>query len=191
VGALLALTPLLVSPLATVITQYQAWLATTTGTAILRGESLLGILATWFRYTGPNWPVQVMGLAALLLPVVRWRGAGADPRFRRLVLASVLVFVVIFNHQAESPSYVIATSGIGIWAVTEGAPWRIALALAALILVSLVATSLVPWHYRHDVLRAYSIQAVPCVACWIGMQVDLWRVGATARGTVPGGSPPA
>jgi len=184
-GATLALTPMLVSAPAVVVAQYRSWLTTTTATSTLRGESVLGILNTWFQYAGPNWPVQAAGLVALLLPVLARRHLGVDTRFRRLFLASLLVFVVIFNHQAESPSYVIATCGIGIWAVTEGGRWRVALALLTLFLVSLVATSLVPWHYRHDLLRAYSIQAVPCLVCWIGIQRDLWRSGATDPRTGP------
>ncbi|HWH02785.1 MAG TPA: glycosyltransferase family 87 protein, partial [Gemmatimonadales bacterium] len=184
-GALLALTPLLVTTPSALAAQYHAWFTTTTTTSVLRGESVLGILGTWFGYAGPNWPVQVVGLVALLGPVVMLRNAARDPGFRRLFLCSLLVFVVIFNHQAESPSYVIATAGIGIWAVTLGERWRVVLALLTLLLVSLVATSLVPWHYRHDVLRAYSVQAVPCLLCWIGIQVDLWRTSLTGPRTAP------
>jgi hypothetical protein len=191
VGVVLALAPMLVSAPSVVAAQYRSWLTTTTVAGALRGESLLGILATWFRYSGPNWPVQVAGLTALLLPVLLGRAAGASARVRRLFLSSLLVFVVIFNHQAESPSYVIATAGIGIWAATEGGRWRVALALLSLLFVSLVATSLVPWRYRHDVLRAYSLQAVPCLLCWIGIQVDLWRSGATGLRTGPAESLPA
>lgn len=184
-GALLALTPLLVTAPSTLVAQYHAWLTTTTTTSVLRGESLLGILGTWFGYAGPNWPVQLAGLVTLLAPVLLLRRAARHPEFRRLFLCSLLVFVVIFNHQAESPSYVIATAGIGIWAVTFGERWRVVLAILTLVLVSLVATSLVPWHYRHDVLRAYSVQAVPCLLCWIGIQADLWRMRATGPRTAP------
>lgn len=190
-GVLLSLAPLLVSAPAVVAAQYHTWLTTTTTTSVLRGESVLGLLATWFGYAGPNWPAQLTGLVVLLAPVIVRRGAASDPAFRRLFLSSVLVFVVIFNHQAESPSYVIATAGIGIWAVTLEERWRVALAVLTLVFVSLVSTSLVPWHYRHDVLRAYSIQAVPCLLAWIGMQRDLWRNALTDRRTAPAVRPPA
>ncbi|HYK12086.1 MAG TPA: glycosyltransferase family 87 protein [Gemmatimonadales bacterium] len=184
-GTLLALTPLIVSTPSTVAAQYHAWLTTTTTTSVLRGESVLGMLGTWFAYDGPNWPVQLAGLVILMAPVIALRDAARAAEFRRLVLCSVLVFVVIFNHQAESPSYVIATTGIGIWAVSLGERWRVALAILTLVLVSLVATSLVPWHYRHDVLRAYSVQALPCLICWLGIQMDIWRMGLRDRRTEP------
>jgi len=44
-------------------------------------------------------------------------------------LASLLVFVVIFNHQAERPSFVIAATGAAIWFV-ESPRDRLRLALA-------------------------------------------------------------
>lgn len=191
VGAVLALAPMLVTSPALWLAHYGAWLGRTSTTSVLRGESLLGILATWFRFSGPNWPVQLIGLLVLLAPATARRRLAGDARFRRLFLCSLLVFVVIFNHQAESPSYVIATTGIGIWAVTEAGVWRVSLALLTLVLVSLVATSLVPWHYRHDLLRAYSLQAVPCVLSWAGMQWDLWTASPTGRQSASDGTLPA
>ncbi|HEX4633865.1 MAG TPA: glycosyltransferase family 87 protein, partial [Gemmatimonadales bacterium] len=77
VGVGLALTPLLVSPPAVVGAQYHAWLTTTTSAGVLRGESLLGILATWFGYAGPNWPVQLAGALTLVAPLVVLRHAAA------------------------------------------------------------------------------------------------------------------
>lgn len=189
-GVLLALTPLLINTPSVLAAQYHAWLTTTTVTSVLRGESVLGILGTWFGYAGSNWPVQLVGLIVLLAPVIALRDAARAPEFRALFLSSLLVFVVIFNHQAESPSYVIATTGIGIWAVTLGQRWRVVLAILTLVLVSLVTTSLVPWHYRHDVFRAYSVQAVPCLLSWLGMQIDLWTKFRAPR-TAPTAGPPA
>ena len=175
VGLGLALVPLLVTTPTLMVHQYQWWLVRTTETAILRGQSLLGILSTWFGYAGPNWPVQLAGMLALLAPlVIRWRSI-TDAGFRLLFLSSLLVFVVVFNHQAESPSYVIATTGVGVWVATRPpASWRYALALLALVMVSLATTSLVSAEVRSSVVRAYSLQAVPCVLCWLAIQGELW-----------------
>ena len=155
--------------------QYQWWLGRTTETATLRGQSLLGILTTWFGYGGPNWPVQLAGMLVLLSPLVMRRRFITDAGFRLLFLSSLLVFVVVFNHQAESPSYVVATMGIGIWVATRPpASWRYALALLSLVLVSLATTSLVTAELRSSVIRAYSLQTVPCVLSWLAIQYELW-----------------
>lgn len=175
VGLGLAALPLLVTSPARLVQQYHGWLARTAATDMLRGQSLLGILATWFGYGGSNWPVQLVGTLALLAPLaIRWRSI-TDAGFRLLFLSSVLVFVVVFNHQAESPSYVIATTGVGVWVATRPpAWWRYGLALLALLLVSLATTSLISAEVRHAVVRAYSLQAVPCVLCWLAIQGELW-----------------
>jgi hypothetical protein len=175
VGLALALVPLLVTTPTLMVHQYQWWLARTTETATLRGQSLLGILTTWFGYAGPNWPVQLVGVLALLAPLALRRDAITDAGFRLLFLSSLLIFVVVFNHQAESPSYVIATTGIGVWVATRPpASWRYVLAMLALIMVSLAATSLITAEIRSSVVRAYSLQAVPCVLCWLAIQGEIW-----------------
>ena len=46
--------------------------------------------------------------------VRRW----GDADFRLRFLCSLLVFLVIFNHRSESPSFVIAMAGIAIWFVS-------------------------------------------------------------------------
>jgi len=48
------------------------------------------------RVSWPNWPVQLFGVLALLLPLTR-RDRWPDPSFRLGYLASLLVFVVIFK----------------------------------------------------------------------------------------------
>jgi len=91
-------------------------------------------------------------------------------------LSSLLIYVVIFNHQAESASYVLATTGIGVWFATAPRErWRDMLVAATLLLVSVAATSLVPSQLRHDILRGYALQAAPCFACWLAIQRELWR----------------
>lgn len=168
--------PLLVTSPAMLAQQYRWWAAETTRDTALHGTSVMGILATWFRVPWPNWPTQVVGTLALLAPLALRRPRWTEPGFRLLYLSSLLIFVVIFNHQAESASYVLAMTGIGVWFATAPRErWRDALVAATLLLVSVAATSLVPFAVRHDLFRAYALQAAPCFACWLAMQRELWR----------------
>jgi len=97
------------------------------------------ILSDWFGSAAPNWTIQLAGTLLLLLPVALRRDQWADGRFRQLFLCSLLVFLVIFNHQAESPSFVIATCGIAIWYVSSPSPrewWRTALLAFSVLTVA-------------------------------------------------------
>ena len=151
--------PLLVTSPALLAQQYRWWAAETTRDAALHGTSVMGILATWLGVSWPSWPVQVAGTVALLAPLALRRARWPDPGFRLLYLSSLL-----------------ATTGIGVWFATAPRErWRDMLVAATLLLVSVAATSLVPSHVRHDILRGYALQAAPCFACWLAIQRELWR----------------
>lgn len=111
--AMLALPLVVISP-SMLVSQYRWWLGIESVDALALGASVMRVLHQAFGVDWPNWPVQLCGVAVLLLPLVhrsKWR----DARFRVRYLASLLIFVVIFNHQAERPSFVIAATGAAIW----------------------------------------------------------------------------
>ena len=147
----LALLPLLVTPPSMLMEQYRWWHEVEASDALLRGASVMRILQQTLHVDWPNWPVQAVGVVLLLLPVLhahRW----ADRNFRRSFLASLLVFMVIFNHQAERPSYVIAATGVAIWyAYSSRSAGRLVLVLFSL-------TGLRAWGY---------------LPAWLLMQFDL------------------
>ena len=128
----LLLLPLLVTPASMLVDQYRWWHQIEASDALMRGASVMSMLHQMLHVDWPNWPVQAAGVIVLLLPFLhadRW----ADRSFRRSYLASLLVFVVIFNHQAERPSYVIAATGVAIWyAYSPRDLYRLALVLFSL-----------------------------------------------------------
>ena len=75
-----------------------------------------------FGVSWPNWPVQLAGTVLLMLPLAKWRN-WQFAEFRMRFLCALLVYMVIFNHQSESPSFVIAVTGIAIWFVITPRSW--------------------------------------------------------------------
>ncbi len=140
--AVLFLLPLIVTSPSMLLAQYGWWHDVESSDALERGASVMQMLNQALGVTWPNWPVQLAGTIVLLLPLARreqWRCR----HFRLTYLASLLVFVVIFNHQAERPSFVIAATGVAIWFV-ESPRDRLRLALALLSLTGLLAWGYVP-----------------------------------------------
>ena len=143
VGGLLL--PLLVTSPSVLAAQYASWYrlemidahaSASGGAAGLYGGVMYQIRAL-LGVSWPNWPIQLAGTLVLLAPLVRVR-CWSDTRFRLRFLCSLLVFVVIFNHQVESPSFVIAVTGIAIWFVTsERTALDVALMVGTLLVVSL------------------------------------------------------
>ena len=115
VGLGVALLPLLITSPARLWTQYQSWRNIEASDAQQRWFSVMELLHQWTGASIPNWPVQLAGVLLLLLPLALRRDAWDAPPFRLRYLCSVLLFVVLFNHQAERASYVIAFTGATIW----------------------------------------------------------------------------
>ena len=113
-AAALFLLPLTITSPAMLHAQYDWWRGVETTDAIARGASVMRALHELFRVDWPNWPVQLAGVLMLLAPLLR-RSSWSDIQFRRTYLASLLVFVVIFNHQSETPSFIIAAAGAAVW----------------------------------------------------------------------------
>ena len=91
-----------------------------------------------------------------------------------LLLASLLVFCVLFNHQAESPSYSIAMMGAAIWyAASERTGWRTALLVACVAIVNLGSTDLMPRALYKAYYVPYLLKTVPLIPLWIVMQLEL------------------
>ena len=126
----------------------------------------MGILETWFHLNISKNAVALVGMALFLLPLIHIRKY-QDLSFRFLYLASVLIWVVIFNHKAESPTYIIVTAGIGIWYFSQRQDRvnRILL-IASFFLIEMSVSDLVPAPVRNGFIRPYGIKAVMGIVVW-------------------------
>jgi hypothetical protein len=135
---------------------------------------LMGQFRVWFGVEWPHWPVQLAGLVILLAPVALQRARFGERAFRIQLLASLLVFCVLFNHQAESPSYSIAMIGAAIWyAASERATWRTWLIVACVAIVNLGSTDLLPRSLYRAYYVPYLLKTMPLIPLWIVMQLEL------------------
>jgi hypothetical protein len=124
------------------------------------GISVAGILQSWFGADISKNMITLAGLILLLLPFVqihKYRRYG----FRLLMLCYILIWAVIFNHKAESPTYIIAISGIGIWFFSRRATIiNIILIVLAFIFTSLSSGDLFPRFVRESFIKPYDIKAL-------------------------------
>ena len=175
-GVGVALLPLLVTSPATLMAQYASWRAIEAVDAQMRWFSVMELLHRWTGgFVVLSWPVQLAGVLLLLLPLALRRDRWAEPRFRLLSLCSVLLFVVLFNHQAERASYVIAFTGATLWFVSAPlASWRTALFGLAMLTIPVMST-LVPGAWlKLPTVVLYRL-AFPTLLIWLAVQAALWR----------------
>jgi hypothetical protein len=179
-SVLLLALPLLVTSPAILRAQYASWRALgATDAAIHRGYTVMQMLENVLHQGWPNWPIQLLGVAILLAPVLFQRSRWHEWERRRLYLCSVLVFCVIFNHQAESPTFVVAVSGVAIWfaALTKPSRWEWTLFVSIVVLTILSSSDIMPDAIQRDFFDRYRFKTVPLIVLWIELQRRLWSAG--------------
>lgn len=125
------------------------------------GISVAGWLYSWFGLNQKNLVLLAGAILLLLLPFLSIK-AYKDHSFRMLLLASILIWIVIFNHKAESPTFIIAITGIVIWYFMKPASaFDTFLVMIALVFTSFITTDLFPPEFRLHYVKAYAIKAVP------------------------------
>jgi hypothetical protein len=176
VAAVLVAAPMLVAAPGSLAMQYHQWGAhSSLQSATLRGYSVMEHLHLWLGVNWPNTPVQLVGVGVLLSPLVQLPHWGST-RFRTVFLASVLMFCVLFNHKSESPSFVIALAGIGIWfALSSRSRFDWAVLVVVLIGTVLSASDAMPEVLQQRYFEPYRLKTLPVLLVWIITQVELWR----------------
>ncbi len=157
--------------------QYQSWLTISRSDNTKVGMAWLGgLIELALGRAIPHAPIQGVAVAWVLFTAWLVRSRWTDVALRRLLLASLLIFSVVFNHMAESPSFVIAYAGIGIWwATMPRERWRDALVVLIVLAGSVGGSDLVPKHIRVEWHDRIQLKAIVTLLGWAGVQVDLLR----------------
>ncbi|GAB1418945.1 glycosyltransferase family 87 protein [Bacteroidales bacterium] len=130
------------------------------------GYSVMGWLKAWFSIDIDKNMVVASGALAFMLPFAKIKSY-KDLDFRMLILSSALIWMVIFNHKAESPTFVIAMTGLAIWFVQSPKnTFNILLFAVAFVFVSLSPTDIFPRQLREAFVKPYVMKAFPCILVW-------------------------
>lgn len=172
--ALLLVVPLLVNSPDQLIVQYRSWWRMLSeDLSISDGLSVMGWLKTWFGIAWSKNLVVLTGVILFCLPYARIK-LYQDLTFRLLFLSSVLIWIVIFNHKAESPTFVIAMCGVGIWHFTQQKSiinWI--LVILAFVFTSLSPTDIFPSYVSQHWVKPYVLKAVFCIFIWFKIIYEL------------------
>ena len=175
-GVVLFVAPMIISSPAYVVSQYHEWfvcLVEKNGENLASVAQNISALGMVRRMLGnPEYSdLWLLGPALVLfaLPYLRikqWRNEG----FRMTLLASVLLFTVLFSTGSDSSSYIIAISGVCVWYFA--APWQrgkadIWLLVFVFMLSSMGSSALYPRVIKREYIQAYSLKALPCLIVWL------------------------
>ena len=174
-GALLFVLPMLISSPEYIAGQYYDWFVCLTEKnsenleSIAQNISLLGMV---HRTTGLQFSDLWLILPGMLLFAIPYLRLSQyrHVAFRQTLLASVLMFVVLFSTGSESSGYIIALVGVVIWytaAPWQRGAWDVALLVFVFVLSSLSPSDLFPAYLRREWVQPYALKALPVTVVWL------------------------
>ncbi len=115
-----------------------------------------------------------VGLPLFALPYARIKQY-KNYAFQLMILASTLLFLVLFSSGSESPTYIIAVVGVMIWFFLQKArtPFITGLLIFVIIFTCFSTSDLFPKWVKNDYIIKYSLKAVPCILVWLRVVYEL------------------
>ena len=113
--------------------------------------------------------IIIPGMVLFALPYLRL-SQYRHTAFRQTLLASVLMFCVLFSTGSESSGYIIALVGVVVWytaAPWQRTRWDIALMVFVFVLSSLSPSDLFPAYLRKEWVQPYALKALPVTLVWL------------------------
>jgi hypothetical protein len=171
--------PMLISSPSFIIQAYQDWFHSLTAKSLdnevnlMADISFLGFIR---KTTGIH--INVLygcAFAGMLLLFVLLRFKMYQfKQYRLLILSYVLLCLVLFNTNVESPTYIIGFLGVAIWfTIVEKSTYTYFLLIFAIILTSFSPSDLFPKFIRQQYVIPYALKAVPCILVWIDITYRL------------------
>lgn len=180
-AVILLVLPMLFSSADYVLGQYGQWYETLihknqiNAFAGLQNLSLLGMVR---KISGDPlysdlW-IIVPGMAMFAASYLRI-GQYKNLNFRLMILASVLIFMVIFSSGSENSSHVIAALGVGVWCVASPVRWGW---LQWVLLLSFIfmtfSRSIIGYDLDVKYIVGYSLKVLPFTLIWLRICYELY-----------------
>lgn len=175
--------PMLISSPEYIVNQYQEWyycLIEKNGenlNSLHQNISLLGMVRkiSGLMTYSDLW-LLIPGTLLFAIPYLRF-SQYKNVAFRQTLLASVMMFLVLFSTGSESNGYITPFVGIVIW--YTAAPWKrtnwdIALLIFAFVLSSLSPSDLFPAYLRKEWVQPYALKALPVTLIWFKLCYEMY-----------------
>ena len=94
--------------------------------------------------------------------------------YKLLLFSNLLLCLVLFNTNVESPTFIIAFVGIAIWFVlVQKNNLNLFLFIFAMILTSFSPTDIFPKFIREQYVKPYALKVLSCILIWIDITYRL------------------
>lgn len=116
-----------------------------------------------------------VAFGAFMLGLILLRKSQYDSlTYKLLIFSDLLLCLVLFNTNVESPTFIIAFVGIAIWFIlVEKSNLNLFLFIFAMILTSFSPTDIFPRFLREQYVKPYALKVLPCIFIWIDITFRL------------------
>jgi len=179
---ILFIAPMIISSPGYITGQYHDWyetLVVKNGNNMFSQGTNISLLGLVRKISGCStysdlWLI-IPGLVAFAIPYLRL-GQYSNQAFRQTLLASTLMFTVLFSTGSENSGYIIAVTGVAIWytaAPWKRSKWDIALMVYVFIFCTMAHSDFMPRFIREQWMRPYGLKALPVVIVWLKLCYEI------------------
>jgi hypothetical protein len=175
-AAVLFVLPMLFSSPSFIINTYHDWYPDLQAKNLANATShraymcVMGMISSLFQLKNlSNLVVLIPALLIFGLSYLKIKYR-SNVQYQLLMLASVLIFTVIYSSGSESPTYIIAFIGVAIWFVNLQGPVSVFewfLLVFALLITSFSNSDVIPRYIRVNYIMPYALIALPCLMIWL------------------------
>ncbi len=139
------------------------------------GVSLIGMIHGFGGTFIPPIYIQLAGVICLLLFLLFIFIKKTDIlQARLLTLSYLLMWVILFNHAAESNTHIISIMGVAIWyVVVPRSRFTLGLLVFAFFLCELSPSDVFPRFIRTNYVQPYALKALPILLIWLRLHWDI------------------
>jgi hypothetical protein len=150
--------------------------------SINMGVSVMGMISSIFGIKANLYLIQVTGLALLAASVLYTFFKKNYDEVKALLLSSIMIFIIIFNHDAESATYIIASTGVAIWYISSPKSWLDkTLAIITFIFTVFSPSDLFPAYLRRTFITPFCLKALGPSLVWIRIQYLIFFAPAKGK----------
>jgi hypothetical protein len=117
--------------------------------------------------------IQLVGLVILVLPLILSHKSFSEYKNRLIYTASIMIWVVIFNHKAESSTFIIAATGAALWYVNSHKTLLNKILIVGVFVFTTLSYTDLPAKILVKFCDLPTIKVIPCILVWIKVQFDL------------------
>jgi len=142
--------------------------------SVMQNISAIGMFQRIFSQDIPNMAIILPAILLFALQYIR-TDLYSDVRYQFAILASVLMFIVLFSTGSESSTYIITTAGFAIWFITQDKPYR-KYTLFLFIFTLLIMLMGLPSYTKRFIIRPYALNALPFLMVWLTLVFQVIKI---------------